>query len=375
MVRTPCIALIGNTEDIKRPLAYLFRSCLRAQVVELDLTEAGSGLERLAAEHKVFVIPVNELALNHVSGWLAGHSPPSEYLIMPGTAYLGGRTVHPVELSDKGALQGLLAGLEFNHFKTVESVLFTPADTTAFAELVQSLPLPVVIKPSTKDDEDGFTRLFPEKLLAIYASTQVNDVCEQLRCRFPHAVFILQVAIQGEPVSWFGAAKDGRILCEHAILSEVKSPVSGYGGTTTLARSASVPSDLADAASELVEKLRLDGFFEIEFIRNQDGLYFFHEINPRPILQAALIASEEENPFLGYLREQGVEIIGCNPLAPVACWGSAMRYLTLNRNTRLNWRVLMRHLIHDTRFGPYYGLTEKLRYMGSVVLHIIRRVP
>lgn len=357
-----------------RPLAYVLRACLRAPIFEFDIADASTGLERLTAGHKVFVIPVNEVALNHIGGLLDGHPSMADRLVMPGTAYLDGRTILPVELSDKGALYRLMGGLEFHRFKPVASALFAPEDSRAFAQLVQSFPLPVVIKPAIKDNEDGFTRLFPGKLLAISAVEQVGEVFERLRRHFPRSVFIIQAAIRGESVSWFGAAKEGKILCGHGILAEAKSPASSHGGTTTLARIAPATSDLEDAARELAETLRLDGFFEIEFIRNRDGLYFFHEINPRPILQASLIVSQEMNPFIDYFLEQGVERLASNPLTPATLWGSALRYLRLNRDTRLNWRMLLNHLVHDTRFGPYHALTEKLRYMGSVVSHLLGRI-
>jgi hypothetical protein len=124
----------------------------------------------------------------------------------------------------------------------------------------------------------------------------------------------------------------------------------------------------------LVRSLKLDGIFEIEFIRHNGHLYFPFEINPRPALQIALVLQQKRNIFTEYLRKKGFTLTGGKSSERYrTMWGSAWRYMELNKGKTISLPTLLKTVVHDVRYTVYFSHRQKIFYTFSLTKLFLRK--
>jgi predicted ATP-grasp superfamily ATP-dependent carboligase len=73
------------------------------------------------------------------------------------------------------------------------------------------------------------------------------------------------------------------------------------GGQSVLRQSIAIPSDIGDAAERLVREIELEGYSEVEFRRDSDGVAYLMEINPRLSASVEIaVRSGVDFPYLLY---------------------------------------------------------------------------
>lgn len=371
MASGKCVAIIAGTKEVCQPL-YKSLKCSIIDPVYLIGTQSLKTLEHqlteLANEYEVFVFPSNELALNSVyKAMNESGSMKSERIIIPGTAYTD-RAYNSKELSNKAILLTMFEGMRFKHFKKLKTSILCMKGYESHISGIQNLKFPVILKPAAKDKHDSFTKVFPDKMQLIENYEQLLRLIKKHKNLLYNRKLLLQEFARGQNISWFGYIYKGRAQ-GYRIVAIVKSPVDSYGGTTTLAKLEFVDSDLAAAVNEIAISLNLEGIFEIEFILKDGHLYFFYEINPRPILQTSLLLQQYHNIFLEYLRNQGFIALDNNPNSKkkLKFWGSASRYLGLNAGKKISIAILIRTIIYDVRYTNFFNLKEKIHYTFSLL--------
>src|SRR6202023_1089385 len=75
------------------------------------------------------------------------------------------------------------------------------------------------------------------------------------------------------------------------------------GGTSVLRQSIPIPPDIGDQAERLVIEIELEGYSEVEFRRDNGGIPYLMEINPR--LSASVEIAVRSGVDFPYLLYQG----------------------------------------------------------------------
>jgi hypothetical protein len=375
MTGDKCITIIAGTEDIHRPLFQSLRACIKNPV---HLIMSGNqenlckSLSELLEKSEVWVFPSNEITLNILHSLVRDRKINYvERLIIPGTSQTDKR-LSSAELSNKGTLYSSLQDMEFLSFRKLETIVVSGNDLQALST-TGTLSLPVIIKPAEKDEADIFTRNFPAKIILIETAKDLLIAANILKKFGTDRMFIIQEVQQGLNISWYGYACSGHSY-GYCIVPIVKSPSDSIGGTTTLAFIEEPDSHLTGAADELVRALKLDGIFEIEFIRHDGHLYFPFEINPRPALQIALVLQQKRNIFTEYLKEKGFAFVGGKSSERCRThWGSAWRYMELNKGENISLPILLKTAVHDVRYMDCFSYSEKIFYTLSLIKSFIRK--
>jgi len=362
-----CVAVIMGTEDIHQPLYRSLKSALSNEVYLIQSHSRGrlrNELAALAERYEVWVFASNEFGINVVHEAVKGTGLIDVGKVrIPGTAFLD-RVYTSAEVCNKAILYSLLESCEFNTFRKVKTQIWCwNGDDGQLGILQGCVNFPVVIKPAAKDDRDSFTSVFPGKIVVLEDWQQLCHLVREKRDLFCDKKLLLQELVKGVNVSWFGYACGGHAE-GYWITAVVKSPVGSFGGTTTLARLERMDPRLSSAVDELVKVLNLDGIFEIEFILQGGKLHFFYEINPRPILQVALVLQQRRNIFVEYLSKKGFTLKSNygNPQVLPNFWGSASRYLRLNAKKQISPAILLRTAVHDVRYSKFFHHREKISY-------------
>jgi hypothetical protein len=370
-----CLVVVAGTPDIHLPLYRALREELREPVVLIDGAPSDAlhaELDALLRHHaEVWCIPANEIALNNLARTASRITDPANGLFIPGTASRP-RRVQAVELSDKGTLHKLIADQQFSAFRTARTVCARLQALSS--EEIGGLTYPIVVKPAAKDETDSFTRAYPAKIAVASDPTELSQVVDTLNTD-PDRHWVFQEIVRGADISWCGSIMDGE-TAGYAIVPEIKSPRNDIGGTTTLARIEPAGSALEEAVRELASRIKLDGIFEIEFVQDGDSLTFFFEINPRPWLQIALVLELVPCPIVQYFKSKGFTARAGSQRrsTPPARWGSAARYMELNRgHVRLSLREFLLTAAHDVRFTRHFTWLEKARYSASLAKGVLWR--
>lgn len=373
-----CVAIIQGTEEVHRPLFQSLSKALSDPVylVRSNKQELLDDLLALAKNQTVWVLPSNEVTLNVLYKVLPTNLIHKK-IIIPGTAKVD-RIYYSHELSDKSILHSLMKDISFRTFETVKTSLVFLDQLDANSNCLRDLRFPLIVKPTTKDERDSFTLGFPSKILVAHS---LDDLLSHLFCldqELKGFSLMIQESIPGKNVSWFGRIS-GQQAQGVMIESLVKSPVSAFGGTTTLARLRQVDDKLSGAVSEIAALLGLDGLFEIEFILSEGRLFFFYEINPRPILQASILLQLGYNVFADYLKENGFESSAIQENEAKGrsrvLWGSAHRYLNMNHSfATLSLRTFVTTAWHDVRFTNFFSIRERVSYAFLLLKLIFRTV-
>lgn len=319
-------------------------------------------------------MPTNEISLNIAHDVVAEvNQSVAKRIHIPGTSSMF-RHISAADLSDKSVLFQLLQGKVFRCMHTVKTFIMHCDSRQDLHWIQENICYPVAIKPATKDRLDRFSGVYPAKLAVARNSDELGLIIEQNVDLFHDTKIILQEVIYGDVISWCGYVANGG-NDGYCIVPLVKSPAGNVGGTTTHAKLIETNPMIQSAVDEISSILRLDGIFEIEFIIQEDKLYFFYEINPRPILQVALLLAQERDIVTRYLISQGFTL-SVFPMLPrkSRLWSSTWRYLSLNESSGFLLREFLLILCHDIYFGIYFSFLDKVKYIFVLVGLLFRLI-
>src|SRR5581483_7455531 len=122
-----------------------------------------------------------------------------------------------------------------------------------------------------------------------------------------HGPAFLQRLLTGrrEAVSLLYA--NGEVYARFAQWAKRTSPP--LGGESVLRQSIAMPRDIGDQSERLIREIGLDGYSEIEFRRDADGIAYLMEINPRLSASVEIaVRSGVDFPFLIYQWATGEPI-------------------------------------------------------------------
>ena len=169
---------------------------------------------------------------------------------------------------------------------------------------LKDVGLPAVVKPSESwiGAEGQGTRV---------VSRLVTTPEEAFRAVSEHTRFggvtLFQPFIPGrrEAVSFLYA--NGQVYARSAQWAKRTNPP--LGGDSVLRQSIAVPADIGDQAERLVREIDLDGYSEVEFRRDGNGVPYLMEINPRLSASVEMaVRSGVDFPFLVYEWASGEPI-------------------------------------------------------------------
>jgi predicted ATP-grasp superfamily ATP-dependent carboligase len=148
-------------------------------------------------------------------------------------------------------------------------VVRTPAET---AEAIRHAGLPAVVKPN--ESWVGDQRLASELVTTM---EEARRAIVKLTANGGSALVQKFLPGRREAVSLFYA--NDQIFARFAQWAKRTAPP--LGGESVLRQSIAVPDDIGAQAERLVREIALDGYSEVEFRRDQDGVPYLMEINPR----------------------------------------------------------------------------------------------
>lgn len=367
--RQKLIIIISGTIDIHRPLYKFLQSRIAQPVILLGIENEQYfvlKLKELCKDSDVYIFPSNEVTLNIFYELMK----KNEYLIeskkikIPGEGILNNIVYSSSDISNKATMYNILRNHTFKNFRVAQTEIITINNNIRLN--FENREFPFVVKPVQKDINDSFTKIFPSKILIIKDYEHFVNIIKKYPEIFYNRKFLIQELLKGSVISWCGYVKKD-IFCGYKVKHLVKSPIGNIGGTTTFCSIEEVDKQFELAVEELLNFIQLDGIFEIEFILKNEILYFFHEINPRPWLQISLLLYQEPNILLEYLEKNGFSVNKKKKEKRKIFWGSAIRYLDLNKNKNISLRLLLKTLLHDIRLSQFFVLKERLNYIITIV--------
>lgn len=192
-------------------------------------------------------------------------------------------------------------------------------DIADLAAAVREIGLPAVIKPTeswVRNDHDG-TRVTPRLVMTYAEARQAMEALAPWRTSA-----LLQQYLTGrrEAVSLLYAR--GTVYARFA--QWACRTVPPLGGSSVLRQSIAVPEDCGVYAERLVREIELEGYSEVEFRRDDDGVPYLMEINPRLSASVEIaIRAGVDFPYLIYQWASG------DPIDRIAGYrvGGWMRHL------------------------------------------------
>lgn len=184
---------------------------------------------------------------------------------------------------------------------------------------LREIGLPAVIKPVESWLEDNREGMRLACQLVTTPAEAYTAVAE-LTCSGGVVLFQQYLTGRREAVSLLYA--HGNIYARFAQWAKRTEPP--LGGQSVLRQSIAVPSDIGDAAERLVRAIGLEGYSEVEFRRDQAGVPYLMEINPRLSASVEIaVRSGVDFPRLLYQWANG------EPIESVKTYriGGWMRYL------------------------------------------------
>jgi predicted ATP-grasp superfamily ATP-dependent carboligase len=151
---------------------------------------------------------------------------------------------------------------------------------TAVSEVpaaVKEIGLPAVVKPSESwvwGEGGGGVRLVPE--LVTTPEEARRAVAERI-CLGGVTLFQQFIPGRRESVNFLYA--NGEVYARFAQWAKRMRPP--WGGESILRQSIAVPRDIGDQAEQLVREINLEGYSEVEFLRDRAGTPYLMEVNPR----------------------------------------------------------------------------------------------
>jgi glycosyltransferase involved in cell wall biosynthesis/predicted ATP-grasp superfamily ATP-dependent carboligase len=181
---------------------------------------------------------------------------------------------------------------------------FAVHNVSEIAAALQRIGFPAVVKPveSWIPDVDGGVRLTLQVVTT--AEEARKAVVEQTRLG---GSCLFQQVLSGrrEAVMLFYA--NGQIHARFAQWAKRTCPP--FGGESVLRQSIAVPDDTGFQAEQLVREIGLEGYSEVEFRRDSNGVPYLMEINPRLSASVEIaVRSGVDFPYLLYQWASGEPI-------------------------------------------------------------------
>lgn len=186
-------------------------------------------------------------------------------------------------------------------------------------EALRDVGLPAVVKPVESwswDDQQG-TRLVSR---LVTTSVEARQAVEELTRLGGTTLFQKFLSGKREAVSFLYA--QGKMHARFAQWAKRTEPP--LGGQSVLRQSIAVPADIGDQAERLIREIDLEGYSEVEFRRDSQGIPYLMEINPRLSASVEIaVRSGVDFPHLLYQWANG------EPIDTVSSYhtGVWMRYL------------------------------------------------
>lgn len=141
---------------------------------------------------------------------------------------------------------------------------------------VASMPMPAVLKPAQSWITTGTAR----RRLGVSLVSSPTEARARLRELVGTGAFVLvQEWVPGERLAVSFLHADGRFHGEFAQVAQRMLPI--VGGSSVMRESVALPEDARSDARRLVTELELEGYAEVEFRRDVDGVPVLMEVNPR----------------------------------------------------------------------------------------------
>lgn len=166
---------------------------------------------------------------------------------------------------------------------------------------IKKLQLPAVVKPTASWTRNikGAKRVAPELAMTLQETYKLFD---DLTTYGGETIFqeYLPGRIEAVSLLYF----HGKFYAEYAQWTKRSQPP--FGGTAVVRQSISVPHDSGTAAKALIKEINLEGYSQVEFRRDRNGVPCLMEINPRFNFSISLACdSGFDIPYLTYLLTVG----------------------------------------------------------------------
>ncbi|HSX09010.1 MAG TPA: ATP-grasp domain-containing protein [Candidatus Saccharimonadales bacterium] len=164
--------------------------------------------------------------------------------------------------------------------------------------------LPAVVKPSESwvDDKNNSKRLS-----SVLVTTEKEAIKEATDLLKDGGKVIVQQYLNGRREAVSMIYSKGKVYGKFAQWAKRVQPP--LGGQSILRQSIKVPSDIGDQAEQLIKTIQLDGYSETEFRRDDKGVPYLMEINPRLSASVEIaVESGVDYPFLIYQLGRGKAI-------------------------------------------------------------------
>lgn len=141
---------------------------------------------------------------------------------------------------------------------------------------VAAMPMPAVLKPAQSWVATGTAR----RRLGVSLVNSPAEARARLRELIDAGAFVLaQRWVPGERLAVSFVHADGRFHGEFAQVAQRMLPI--VGGNSVMRQSVALPEDARSDARRLVTELELEGYAEVEFRRDTEGVPVLMEVNPR----------------------------------------------------------------------------------------------
>lgn len=184
---------------------------------------------------------------------------------------------------------------------------------------LREIGLPAVIKPaeSWMESEDERSRFLAQ---LVTTPTEARRAVEELTVLGGSVLYQQFLTGRREGVNLLYA--NGQVYGRFAQWAKRTDPP--LGGSSVLRQSIEIPGDIGEPSERLVREIGLEGYSEVEFRRDSDGIPYLMEINPRLSASIELaVRSGIDFPYLIYQWASG------EPINEVKSYhiGGWMRYL------------------------------------------------
>lgn len=184
---------------------------------------------------------------------------------------------------------------------------------------IEQIGLPAVVKPNeswVRNEKES------KRLTSVLVVTKKEAVHETLSLLKDGGTVLFQQYLNGRREAVSMLYSKGRIYARFAQWAKRVQPP--LGGQSVLRQSIQIPKDIGIQAEKLIKKINLEGYSEVEFRRDDTGLAYLMEINPRVSASVEIaIKSGINYPYLIYKWGTG------QPINQVKNYitGNWMRYL------------------------------------------------
>jgi predicted ATP-grasp superfamily ATP-dependent carboligase len=195
----------------------------------------------------------------------------------------------------------------------------TANDVSDIPRALREIGLPAVIKPTESwiSRAGGGVRVTPEIVNSRDDAHRVVDTLTRLG-----GTCLFQQLLSGRREAVMLLYANGEVFARFAQWAQRTAPA--FGGESVMRQSIAVPDDIGSQAERLVREIDLEGYSEVEFLRDAAGVPYLMEINPRLSASVEIaVRSGVDFPHLLFQWASGGRI----DRVPTYRVGRRMRYL------------------------------------------------